>query len=1757
MTTVKGTLNVDQAVTLDSTLDVTGDTSVSTFDSTGATSIATTEGAVNIASIGQTTTVKGAFDVSGASQLQGLHVATTLDVSGATVIYNTLNVSEDATINGLTVGKGKGSINTNTAIGTNTLLNNNTTGSAWYNTAIGFWSLYDNTSGKENTATGMHSLRFNKTGNHNTAFGSYSLKQNIDGDYNTALGYNAGNINILGINNTYIGSNANANTGLTELSNSTAIGYNAKVDVSNQIMLGTSNETVVIPGDASFNSDLKVGGDITVLGALDLDGDVSLNSKLFVANDISVNSISIGIGGGDISTNTVVGNNSMQANTTGSNNTSFGFNANTLLNGGNENTAIGSLALSTAVDANKNTAVGYNALSGSNSTQSTTNTAIGANAGSNNSLGNSLTFLGADTGIDLTTNTYEKSTAIGAGAIITASNQIVLGPSPAAAGSTIHLNAASITGPHECIDVSMINFKDESIPASAIVGSSSETTALTGATTIENTLTVDDLATFKHNLSVVGGLAVGQDSTIDGDLLISGDTTIVGNMSVPQINDMLTFVTYSDVYIASGLQDATTDLSTDWNNVDTAITGVPAGQWLGGVLSETGQYQMFYNQAEPTKVYRSTNYGTSFEQKTLSGSIYDAGYSANMNNLMAMDYTGKFSVFAGNDIVEYSINSGLTFNNIAIPALNSQAGTKISAVAMSGNGKTLIVGGTNSQLFVSTDSGSLVSIDASPIYGTTNFHNWKSISCNGAGFYCMAITDSLLYITNPGADTLYNGIWVDKTATIHAEMNLANVTDSFINNDGNLFGITTTNGLYLSTDFGASWTKHAQANGYTSITYTYTRTPNIDGEYIYLTTADTGTVKKVINVTGGVSVTDALGTNAASAAHTSVIVSGHGGYTYAFTGATESYTPYIQVNTGDQTVSVPSGTAFVLNKDAELNMKLDVSDNVIFNKNLYLDGDASFNSNIDISGQVAIGKNTANVSLDISGNDAIRLPVGDDTQRPIKNDNGVFKDPDDNDISAKKDDYIGSIRYNSANSQFEGFGPGDNWGSLGGVINVAQNTKITASSPNPDSSNNELQFYTAPVAQPETAGIERMRIKADGDISMNHNLVVGGDVDVKGVIDVKGDIKQNGNAIGLNNLSDVTSFDSNIGIGTNALNLNTGDFNTAVGKGALALTGGSSTGQSNTAIGYDSGYGATGSNCTFLGTEATASPASIDNSTAIGYQAIATASNQIMLGAAAQEVVIPGFSLNIDGQVNIGNSLKITNTTNNVTLDVTNNGDITMTGELDVSGNVNFRNEVDCKGSTYLASDGGTVEINTSGNLTTVKGGFGVNEDSTFGDSNLAATITNQGLVTLNNTAATTNLTNGCLVAKGGVAISGALRVGGAANISNNLTVGGNLTVNGTTTTINTANLDISDNVIMLSKGTTTATSDAGILIERGGSVDNAFMGWVNGNQRFIMGTTDKDSTATGDLNVSKAQLEVDLLGDVITTTQNNIETMTGLNAIGKADTNTTFSGPIVAVKGATFTNNEIIDFSAARPQGIWNGSVKTNDGGTLVLDVTSDTHSGPILNADLNGTVTTVAQNSITTMTGLTAVGTAGTTTTFSGPIAIEANQTITTTSGNLIVDPATHILEIKGDGEGVDGQIQLNCYNNNHGQILKSQPHSVGVTNAMMLPKGGNSTLVSEIAEQTLTNKTLASPTITGTGTIEGTFSGNVTGDLYGVIRDPNGNVVLDNGSINSTPNFGGNVSGNLDGIVGGTTPAAGTFTEITSQGNVTMFGKFIKQF
>mgnify|MGYP005991230539 CR=1 FL=1 len=126
--------------------------------------------------------------------------------------------------------------------------------------------------------------------------------------------------------------------------------------------------------------------------------------------------------------------------------------------------------------------------------------------------------------------------------------------------------------------------------------------------------------------------------------------------------------------------------------------------------------------------------------------------------------------------------------------------------------------------------------------------------------------------------------------------------------------------------------------------------------------------------------------------------------------------------------------------------------------------------------------------------------------------------------------------------------------------------------------------------------------------------------------------------------------------------------------------------------------------------------------------------------------------------------------------------------------------------------------------------------------------------------------------------------------------------------------------------------------------------------------------------------------------------------------------------------------------------------------------------------------------------------------PASLNLNADLTNTSGNLTVDPATQVFEIKGDGSSVEGQIQLNCHANSHGQKLKAQDHSLSVSNTMLLPLGSDSTLVSEVGTATLTNKTLTSPTIDG-ATIDTAVSvsaagaitsGTIVSDVDGDLRD-----------------------------------------------------------
>ena len=104
-----------------------------------------------------------------------------------------------------------------------------------------------------------------------------------------------------------------------------------------------------------------------------------------------------------------------------------------------------------------------------------------------------------------------------------------------------------------------------------------------------------------------------------------------------------------------------------------------------------------------------------------------------------------------------------------------------------------------------------------------------------------------------------------------------------------------------------------------------------------------------------------------------------------------------------------------------------------------------------LSGNVTVGSN-----LIVTG-PGLLIPKGDIAARPAV-------------------PQAGHIRYNTETSQFEGYGPGDAWGSLGGVVDIAQTTKILASA-SPSTTDGNLYFYTV--------GSERMRVNSVGNIGIN------------------------------------------------------------------------------------------------------------------------------------------------------------------------------------------------------------------------------------------------------------------------------------------------------------------------------------------------------------------------------------------------------------------------------------------------------------------------------------------------------------------------------------------------------------------------------------------------------------------------------------------------------------------------------------------------
>jgi hypothetical protein len=336
----------------------------------------------------------------GTAQIQNGSVIPADLSTGAPTWDTSGNVTTTGTVNNLTVGRGAGSVATNTAVGASALAAN-TTGNN--NTALGYQALSSNTIEVNNSAVGYQSLYLNTTGGGNSALGASALASNTTGNFNIAIGFRALQFNTTASNNTAVGYQAGYSS--TTTANNTTIGYRAGYNNT-----GASNTLVGV----------NIGAVNVMSGSYNVAlGDSALYSASSGANNTAVG-YQAGYTNSTGTQNTFVGNAVGYANTTGSYNIGIGgegFGTNTTLRfntTGQANIAIGASALASITASSFNTAIGYQA--GYSGTTSANNTLIGAYAGYSITTGTSNTFIGhrgGNTGAGDSVTTGSKNTILG------------------------------------------------------------------------------------------------------------------------------------------------------------------------------------------------------------------------------------------------------------------------------------------------------------------------------------------------------------------------------------------------------------------------------------------------------------------------------------------------------------------------------------------------------------------------------------------------------------------------------------------------------------------------------------------------------------------------------------------------------------------------------------------------------------------------------------------------------------------------------------------------------------------------------------------------------------------------------------------------------------------------------------------------------------------------------------------------------------------------------------------------------------------------------------------------------------------------------------------------------------------------------------------------------------------------------------------------------------------------------------------------
>ena len=183
------------------------------------------------------------------------------------------------------------------------------------------------------------------------------------------------------------------------------------------------------------------------------------------------------------------------------------------------------------------------------------------------------------------------------------------------------------------------------------------------------------------------------------------------------------------------------------------------------------------------------------------------------------------------------------------------------------------------------------------------------------------------------------------------------------------------------------------------------------------------------------------------------------------------------------------------------------------------------------------------------------------------------------------------------------------------------------------------------------------------------------------------------------------------------------------------------------------------------------------------------------------------------------------------------------------------------------------------------------------------------------------------------------LASGNTVAVTGALTVTGDLTVNGTTTTVATSNTTIADNLIELNTGISASSNDAGLIIERGSTGNNAAIIWDESADKFAMGTTTATAAdKSGGITVATGTLLANLEGNVTGNTSGSSGSCTGTAAVATA---------VTAADESSDTACNVLFVTAAT------GNLPPKTGTNLTFNSSSGMLTAPGFTGDLTGTAT------------------------------------------------------------------------------------------------------------------------------------------------------------------------------------------------------------